>query len=297
MAYQSDQQHPIVPREKLDFGLDDPSIPTYWFGGDAFKTRFFDAMSLIFPPGEKFFMVTVRDFRDGISDPKLLQDIKDFNRQEAQHSLVHAQYNEVLRKQGMPVEKLLAWLDDLLFQKYRSRFSREYTLAITGALEHFTALGAHAMFDERDIMADAHPNVRAMYAWHSIEEVEHKGVAYDVMIDYAKVGYFKRCAALVHFTFMFPYVILMFANALLKADGFSVWERVKLNAKGIWWLLKPGGFVAPLYKHYVQYYKPGYHPWQETEQPGYEEWLRGFAKHRDPVEAAELMRAELASAR
>ncbi len=294
MAHNTDKQHPIIPREKLDFGLDDPSIPKYWFGGDAFKTRFFDAMSLIFPPGEKFFMVTVRDFRDQINDPKLLQDIKDFNRQEAQHSMVHAQYNDVLRKQGMPVERLIGWLDKLLFDKYRSRFSREYTLAITGALEHFTALGAHAMFDERDIMASAHPKVRAMYAWHSIEEVEHKGVAYDVMIDYAKVGYFKRAAALLHATFIFPYVILMFTNEMLKADGYGLLQRAKLFAKGIWWLLKPAGFVAPLYKHYVQYYKPGYHPWQETEQPGYEEWLAAFNKHNDPIEASELMRAAMA---
>jgi predicted metal-dependent hydrolase len=251
-------------------------------------------MSLIFPPGEKFFMVTVRDFRDQISDPKLLQDIKDFNRQEAQHSMVHAQYNDVLRKQGMPVERLIGWLDKLLFDKYRSRFSREYTLAITGALEHFTALGAHAMFDDRDIMGSAHPKVRAMYAWHAIEEVEHKGVAYDVMIDYAKVGYFKRVAALLHATFMFPYVILMFTNEMLKSDGYGLLQRAKLFAKGIWWLLKPGGFVAPLHKHYVQYYKPGYHPWQETEQPGYEEWLAAFNQHRDPIEASELMRAAMA---
>ena len=105
--------HPIVPREKLDFGLDDPSIPKYWFGGDAFKTRFFDAMSLIFPPGEKFFMVTVRDFRDRITDPKLLQDIKDFNRQEAQHGMVHRQDNDRLRKQGIDVDSLTQYVDDL----------------------------------------------------------------------------------------------------------------------------------------------------------------------------------------
>ena len=84
-----------------------------------------------------------------------------------------------------------------------------------------------------------------MYAWHAIEEVEHKGVAYDVMIDYAKVGYFKRIGALIHSTFMFPYVILKFTNAMLKADGFGLLQRAKLFAKGIWWLLKPGGFVAP----------------------------------------------------
>ena len=40
----------------------------------------------------------------------------------------------VLGKQGMPVDEMIGWLDNLLFTKYRSRFSRQYTLAITGAL-------------------------------------------------------------------------------------------------------------------------------------------------------------------
>ena len=80
--------HPqqIVPREKLDFGLDG-DIPKYWFGGDAFKSRFFDAMSTIFPEGERYFISCVRDYRDQVTDPKLLQDIKDFMRQEGQHGL------------------------------------------------------------------------------------------------------------------------------------------------------------------------------------------------------------------
>ena len=58
-------QHPIVPRERLQFGLDG-DIPTYWFGGDPFKSRFWDALSLIFPPGEKYFMNCVRDYRDQV---------------------------------------------------------------------------------------------------------------------------------------------------------------------------------------------------------------------------------------
>ena len=40
----ADQSHvPIVPRERLDFGLDG-DIPRYWMDNDPFKTRFFDAM-------------------------------------------------------------------------------------------------------------------------------------------------------------------------------------------------------------------------------------------------------------
>ena len=289
-------QHPIVPRERLQFGLDG-DIPRFWYGGDPFKTRFWDALSIIFPPGEKFFMTCVRDFRDQISDPKLLQEIKDFNRQEAQHGMVHRQDNDRLRKQGIDVDAQTQFVDDLLNGHYRKHYSREYTLAITSALEHFTSIFAHSLFDKRDVMKDADHRVRAMYSWHAIEEVEHKGVAYDVMEDYAKVGYFKRVGALLHSTVMFPATIFRIQRALLIEDGFSRAERLKMTVKGIWWLLKPGGLLAPKHKHYLTYYKPGYHPWQEADQPGYAEWLAAFDQNeRDPVKASEQMRSVMSMA-
>ena len=225
-------QHPIVPREKLNFGLDG-DIPKYWYGGDPFKTRFWDALSLIFPPGEKYFMNCVRDFRDQISDPKLLQDIKDFNRQEAQHSMVHRQDNDRLRKQGVDVDKLTQYVDTLLNGHYRSHYSKGYNLAVTSALEHFTSIIAHSLFDKRDVMKEADHRVRAMYSWHAIEEVEHKGVAYDVMIDYAKVGYFKRVGALMHATVMFPMTIFRIQRQLMIHDGFTLPQRLKMAAGGI----------------------------------------------------------------
>jgi predicted metal-dependent hydrolase len=289
-------QHPIVPRERLQFGLDG-DIPTYWFGGDPFKSRFWDALSIIFPPGEKFFMNCVRDFRDQVQDPKLLQDIKDFNRQEAQHSMVHRQDNDRLRKQGVDVDRLTQYVDKMLNTDYRTRYSRAYTLSITSALEHFTSIIAHSMFDKRDIMKEADHRVRAMYAWHAIEEVEHKGVAYDVMIDYAKVGYFTRVWGLVHASFMFPATIFYVQRQLMIHDGFTLAQRLKHFAKGMWWLLKPSGLLAPMLKHYWTYYKPGYHPWQEADQPGYAEWVQAFdSNHSDPIKASEQMRQQLALA-
>ncbi len=44
---------PVV-RTQLDFKLDE--IPRYWFGGDPFLTRMFDALSLTFPDGERYFI-------------------------------------------------------------------------------------------------------------------------------------------------------------------------------------------------------------------------------------------------
>lgn len=285
--------HPIVPREKLQFGLDG-DIPKYWMGGDPFQSRFWDALSLIFPPGEKFFMNCVRDYRDQVQDPKLLQDIKDFNRQEAQHSMVHRQDNERLRRQGVDVDALTEYVDTMLNKGYRQKYSKGYNLAVTSALEHFTSIIAHSLFDKRDVMKHADPRVRAMYSWHAIEEVEHKGVAYDVMEDYAKVGYFKRVGALIHATGMFPKTIFVIQRRLMIHDGFTFMQRAGMMLKGLWWLFKPGGLLQPMFKHYWTYYKPGYHPWQETEQPGYEQWLAAFNASGDPVKASEQTRAALA---
>jgi uncharacterized protein len=91
----SHNQYSIVPRQNLDFGLDG-DIPKYWLGGDPFKTRFFDAMSTLFPEGEKFFITCVRDYRDQITDPHLQQEVKDFMRQEGAHGMVHTQFNDRL---------------------------------------------------------------------------------------------------------------------------------------------------------------------------------------------------------
>ena len=69
---QPDTTPAIVPREKLDFGLDG-DLPRFWLDNDPFKTRFFDAMSTLFPVGERFFISCVRDFRDQVTDPRLRQ--------------------------------------------------------------------------------------------------------------------------------------------------------------------------------------------------------------------------------
>lgn len=284
------QHHEIVPRERLDFGLQDADIPKYWFGGDPFKTRFFDAMSIIFPPGERYFMTCVRDFRNKVTDPQLLEDIKAFNRQEAQHSMVHNQFNDRLRAQGMPVDRLIRWLDKI-FDYMRTHRSREHTLGHTSGLEHFTALGAFMLFGTPGTFDDADPRVRAMYAWHAVEEVEHKGVAYDVMQKYAGVGYFRRIASFLETMVLFPLTIHYFTQELLKADGFTWWQRRKISAQGLWWLLKPGGLLAPMLLPFMRYFKPGYHPWDEGEIPGYRVWTEALARTGDPVKAGDAILA------
>ena len=50
------------------------------------------------------------------------------------------------------------------------------------ALEHFTAIFAHELLADPRHLAGAEPEAAAMWRWHAIEEIEHKGVAYDTWL-------------------------------------------------------------------------------------------------------------------
>ncbi|WP_290663973.1 metal-dependent hydrolase [Aquabacterium sp.] len=276
-------EHPIVPRENLDFGLDG-DIPRFWLDNDPFKSRFFDAMSTFFPEGERFFISCVRDYRDQITDPKLLAEVKDFTRQEGQHGIVHRQFNNRVKAQGVDVDLIEKLTVFVLFRVLRKVLPKSHTLALTAAFEHMTALMAHG-FEAAKVMDKADPRIRAMYTWHAIEEVEHKAVAFDVMQKVAKVGYMHRVFALILATIGFPIGTFLVINRMLKADGFGIFKRTGLMAKGLWWLYKPGGLYMPILGHFMAYFKPGFHPWQTGQMHGYAVWLETFNRTGDPIAA------------
>ena len=279
----------IVPREHLDFGLASGDIPRHWFGGDAFKTRFFDAMSTLFPEGERFFITCVRDFREQVTDGPMRQAIKDFTRQEAQHGMVHTAFNHRLAAQGIKVDRILDNQRRFLFDVARTRLSRSQTLALTAASEHLTAIMAQCWFERRDLFIDADPRVRAMYVWHAVEEVEHKGVAYDVMQQVAKVGYLGRVLALLQVSINFPLFVFQIMNHMFRVDGFSRWQRARLWARGLWWLYGPGGMMADVVRPYLAWFKPGFHPWDSGALRSYAVWAETLKRTGDVVAASDAL--------
>jgi uncharacterized protein len=279
---------PITVREGLDFGLDG-DIPRHWFGGDAFKTRFFDAMSVLFPEGERFFIACVRDFKDQLDTPEQRQTMLDFARQEAQHTKVHNAFNQHLAAQGIKVDKILANQRKHLFEHARKHLSKRHTLALTAAAEHLTALMSHAFMQNRHHFDDADPRVRAMYVWHAIEEVEHKGVAFDVMQQVAQVGYWHRVWALLLVSIQFPLFVFQILNHMLKVDGYQRHQRWGIWLKGLWWLYKPGGRMGPLLWPYLAWYRPGFHPWDEQASPEFATWLSAMQQSGDPVAASNAL--------
>ena len=274
--------HSIVPRKGPDFGLDGDT-PKYWLDGDAFKSRLFDAMQLLFPEGEKFFITCVRDFRDQIEDPEMKTQVKDFMYQEGQHGMVHSQFNQRLREQGIAVDHIIEEQKRIMFQVFRKHFSRRFTLGQTAASEHLTAIMAYGFFDQ-NLFKNADPRVRAMYAWHAVEEIEHKAVAYDVMKKVAQTSYLTRILSFLFVSIGFPLHTLLIANHMLKVDG--VKNRPWVFLKGLWWMYGPRGVFTRLMLDWAAYLVPGFHPWKHGDMRSYQIWRDTFDRSQGNAIAA-----------
>ena len=274
---------PIV-RTKLDFKLEE--IPRFWFGNDPFITRMFDALSLTFPDGERYFIQSVRLFRDQIQDQNLQDRVADFIRQEAQHGIAHDHMNQLMKLQGMPVDAFIKRLNKIFKFEIEKR-SPEYNIAMTAAAEHLTALMAETFFGQRNTLEAAHPYVRALLAWHAIEEMEHRDVAFDVMKDVAQVNENLRKFVLPWTTvLMFGFTVYR-ANVMLKHDGFGRIERLKMNLKGLPWFFGSKGTLTRMGQQYKDWFNPKFHPSQHPVVANYDVWLKVYEETNDPIQAGE----------
>lgn len=282
---------PIQVRMNLDFGLTTDDIPKYWMAGDPFRSRLVDAVQATFPDGERYFIASVMAYKNDVEDAELKAEMRDFAQQEGQHGRVHTDFNDRLARQGVNIKAFTKHTQKLT--NYRLKhYSRSYNVALTAALEHFTAMLAELFFAKKYVMADADERVKAMLAWHAIEEMEHKAVAFDVMRKVAKVGYFKRCLAMTHATVSFMLFVMIAPWFMLKMDGLSFTQRVKQYAKGTGWMFGPRkGVFFRMLGMIAHYYRPGFHPNDLPNVHNYQAWLEGYGDQADPMAASRAMYA------
>ncbi len=232
-------------------------IPRHWLGGDAFASHVFDALSSTFPPGEAFFVRSVKHYRDRIDDPELLEAIRGFAGQEAQHSRVHDDHLALLLAQGYRaletrnriVDSVLRWLN---------RRSPELSLAGTAALEHLTAILARQVLDHPESFTDRmHPEMATLWRWHALEEAEHKAVAFEVLERVAPGRLRRVCVQLSNTVGLFMEIFDRTVYMLWK-DGL-LFRRETWRGSGRF-LFGREGLLRGVGSDYRAWYRRDFHP-------------------------------------
>lgn len=237
----------------------------------ALMSHLLTALSASFPQGEHFFVETVRNVRDQISDPLLQADISAFIGQESMHARAHDQFNAQIQSHSYHLKKFEA-----LFAQEMIRLrtlSPRRQLAATVALEHFTAMIAGYLLKHPRLIQQLPENMASLWIWHAVEEIEHKHVAFDVYQSiFANLAQRRRSMRTITIGFLT-------SNAMMT--GHLLWQDRKhslgsikqlwLNARDLGLLVH---MVVSLLPEYLAFYGQDFHPAQIDQTALLSHWRR-----------------------
>jgi hypothetical protein len=182
--------------------------------------------------------------------------MRQFRHQEGQHYQQHALFNKRVREKFPE----LALLEAKVKQDYE-RFSQrglKFNLAFAEGFESLTHPFVIFMWDS-GMIRDMRGPLADMYAWHFLEEMEHRTVAYDVYYHLYGSYAYRFWVSLIAQSHLLRFMFSC-ARLMLRA------ERSQFQVRGGWfgrisrtwkWTKLAGKYLIPqLWKTYL----PGYNP-------------------------------------
>ena len=256
-------------------------IARRWNGGDAFRTAFFNALSMSFPAGEQFFIDAIRG---GIAKlppeaaARFLPELQGFVGQEATHRRIHARFNEHLARQG----HVNAWEGRIVRRARRlAGADPRHAIGITAATEHFTAIFAEHLLATPAVLAGTEERLATLWLWHAAEESEHRSTAFEL---YHALGgnlaWRRRWMQMVTF---------FFATDLLRQTVRNLWHDGALLRWNTWrsaghFLFGGDGLVRHTWAPWRAYFEADFHPAHRSGDLG-AAWLAEHSEVASPVQA------------
>ncbi|MBE0482331.1 MAG: metal-dependent hydrolase [Bacterioplanes sp.] len=270
MTHPTSQQVDIKPR-RMAFDTDTP-MNKYTFDNNSLVSTFFYALSALFPDGERFFIHSVRNYQDEIEDPVLRQQIRGFIGQEAHHGHSHEALNDSIERMGFPMSAITARLQKRVAFLKR-RLGRKRQLALTVAMEHFTASMAEFLLKNPEILDKVDPTIRKMLIWHAVEEIEHKAVAFDVYRLKVNNERLRKRVMVISMAGLFAR-IAYYQFLLLRADGHCPRWREWVDATRFFWGKK--GILRDNVHSMKLFFQDGFHPWDIDQHDLIDDWQSRF---------------------
>ena len=237
----------------------------WWLAGNPIATHWHNALSATFPRGEAMFIEAVKAHREGVP-PKLEAEIRAFVKQEINHTREHIVFNKAAIEAGYDLAKIDRRLEqNLALTKDRPPI---INLAVTIALEHYTAMMANDFLSNPKHFAGAEPDAANMWRWHAMEEIEHKGVAFDTYLhatrDWSRWRRWKL-KSIMMLIVSGRFLTHRWSDTLdlLAQDGITG-PKVKLQLA--WYLIGSPGVLRRVFPAWCSYFLPGFHPWNHDDR-------------------------------
>jgi len=255
----------VTPRRpSFDFeGLED-EVPRAWHPAGIGPTAFLEALSAMAPVVEGFFIDDVRRLLPRIAEDALRAEGDAFLRQEAAHACMHAAFNRLLIRWGVPVEpvadSVLRWLAVVDWT------SCDLRSAVAMAGEHFLGEIGNAILSRPELLDGVDPRIARLFRWHGYEEVEHKAVLFDAFHAARGHGlytYAVRIAGLWIAVILLALALPSVSYRILASGGAA--QDLRAWRDLIRFVFGRGGMLQGRWRAVAAYHRRDFHPWQHLD--------------------------------
>lgn len=152
--------------------------------------------------------------------------------------------------------------------KKNPRVTPRVMLASTVSAEHFTASFGENILEGR-LLENVNGPIAELWQWHSMEELEHKSIAFDV---YTQIGGTYTMRTRVMRLTMWFYLVdtLKVAFKILRHDK-QLWKWKTLKSLSSFLLAKKG-FIRMHAAAYKAFFSSDFHPWNVDSRALLEQW-------------------------
>jgi predicted metal-dependent hydrolase len=265
--------HPArsLPVRRIRFRYPAGSLRQHYAEDDLILSHAVAVLSATFPPGEDFFVRSVRHYSDRITDPVLQEQVRGFIGQEVTHGREHRELNRRLQEMGYPTHRVSRFVKAVLADATK-RAPAKLNLAYTAALEHYTATIAECLLTKPEAQALlGDTEVRNVLLWHALEETEHKAVAFDVYRSVGGSELVRRLGFVIQSVGLIGLVVI--ATVLSMLGDRATYHPVRL-IRSIRMLRTSPFLEMDVARNLADYLRKGFHPSDHDN----EELLRGWTE-------------------
>lgn len=252
-----------------------------WNGNDAFRSAFFNALSMSFPQGEQYFIDSVRaglKVLPATEQERLGREVQGFIGQEATHRRIHGLFNGHLQTMGFT-----NGIERRAVKRIAANAHRDVRVhvAATAATEHMTAIFADWMLQHPEALTGSEDRLKTLWLWHSAEESEHRSTAFDI---YLALGGSQEWRVRV-----FRYVTFIFLKDVTLQTISNLWHDGSLFNWSTWvsgarMLMAKDGMFRGNYPQWKAYMAHDFHPRQQDDALS-RQWLLDHSDQFVPVGA------------
>lgn len=230
-----------------------------------------NAISLLMPHAEPYVISMVRSGVDTLPEPttELTESVDTWANQEGAHFKAHRDFNRSLTSTSSTarrLDRLGAWI----FAGLRKR-SDAFGLAFAAAFEIVAFCAARwAEGGLRRYFTGADERAATLFLWHLAEEIEHKGIAHDVLVEHPEGLRRYKPALVVAFAVLIGFTVVGGLSLFCRhRNAFNPFRWFRL----IGWGFSFAFVVIPVVTTSIA---KGFHPNDLVDPPWMAQWLSEY---------------------